>query len=90
MKIGPFMRAIGAYNAARNGNAAIEHVLVHTGQHYDDRMSKAFVIVYRIVAGRSSGVVEVRALARNVMGENPRMAQVCITDMSTPCVRAPD
>jgi UDP-N-acetylglucosamine 2-epimerase (non-hydrolysing) len=42
MKIGPFIRAISAYNATRNGNAAIEHVLVHTGQHYDDRMSKAF------------------------------------------------
>ena len=24
-----------------NGNS-IEHILVHTGQHYDDRMSKAF------------------------------------------------
>jgi len=50
MKIAPFMHAIEAYNAAlgtgarESGNvpARIEHVLVHTGQHYDDKMSKAF------------------------------------------------
>ncbi len=40
MKIAPFIRAIEEYNRANN--AVIEHVLVHTGQHYDDRMSKAF------------------------------------------------
>ena len=40
MKIAPFMRAISYYNQ-KNGNK-IEHKLVHTGQHYDDRMSKAF------------------------------------------------
>ena len=54
MKIAPFIRAIKQYNHAQlspfGGMSAgqgvlkepIEHVLVHTGQHYDDRMSKAF------------------------------------------------
>ena len=40
MKIAPFIRAIEAYN--RENNPGIEHILVHTGQHYDDKMSKAF------------------------------------------------
>ncbi|WP_235506215.1 non-hydrolyzing UDP-N-acetylglucosamine 2-epimerase [Desulfatitalea tepidiphila] len=40
MKIAPFIRAIEEYN--QNGQVKIEHVLVHTGQHYDDNMSKAF------------------------------------------------
>jgi len=39
MKIAPFIRAIENYN---NNGIAVEHILVHTGQHYDDRMSKAF------------------------------------------------
>jgi UDP-N-acetylglucosamine 2-epimerase (non-hydrolysing) len=40
MKIAPFIRAIEAHN--QNGGVKIEHVLVHTGQHYDDKMSRAF------------------------------------------------
>ncbi len=40
MKIAPFIKAIKAHNTL-NGNQ-IDHILVHTGQHYDDRMSKAF------------------------------------------------
>ena len=40
MKVAPFIKAIRSYNKS-NGNI-IEHCLVHTGQHYDDRMSKAF------------------------------------------------
>ena len=48
MKIAPFIRAIEKYN--NNPELAdtepvterIRHLLVHTGQHYDDRMSKAF------------------------------------------------
>ncbi len=40
MKIAPFIRAIGTHNSGSSDK--IEHVLVHTGQHYDDRMSKAF------------------------------------------------
>ena len=40
MKIAPFIRAIDEHNALNGDN--IEHILVHTGQHYDDRMSKAF------------------------------------------------
>jgi len=40
MKIAPFIRAISDYNQ-QNGNK-IDHKLVHTGQHYDDRMTKAF------------------------------------------------
>jgi UDP-N-acetylglucosamine 2-epimerase (non-hydrolysing) len=40
MKIAPFIKAIEKHNAA-NVNK-IEHILVHTGQHYDGRMSRAF------------------------------------------------
>lgn len=41
MKIAPFIHAITAHNASSNPEK-IEHILVHTGQHYDDRMSKDF------------------------------------------------
>ncbi len=41
MKIAPFCYAIERFNAA-DGNSWIEHLLVHTGQHYDERMSKTF------------------------------------------------
>ena len=34
MKIAPLVRALRGHS--------VEHVLVHTGQHYDDDMSKAF------------------------------------------------
>jgi UDP-N-acetylglucosamine 2-epimerase (non-hydrolysing) len=40
MKIAPFIREIQRYNVEHADK--IEHILVHTGQHYDDRMSKAF------------------------------------------------
>ncbi len=40
MKIAPFVRAIESYNQ-QNGNT-IEHLLVHTGQHYDTKMSQSF------------------------------------------------
>jgi UDP-N-acetylglucosamine 2-epimerase (non-hydrolysing) len=40
MKIAPFIEAVEAWNTRET--AKIEHILVHTGQHYDDRMSKAF------------------------------------------------
>lgn len=40
MKIAPFIRAIEKYNL-KNGTK-LEHILVHTGQHYDIRMSEAF------------------------------------------------
>lgn len=40
MKIAPFCHAIAKYNQA--ATEKIEHLLVHTGQHYDDKMSKAF------------------------------------------------
>ena len=41
IKIAPFIRAIEQYNQ-NNQASKIFHLLVHTGQHYDDRMSKAF------------------------------------------------
>lgn len=41
MKIAPFCRAIKTYNSS-NPPEEIEHILVHTGQHYDDRMSRSF------------------------------------------------
>lgn len=40
MKIAPFIRAVEAYNKIHGH--VIDHLLVHTGQHYDVRMSKAF------------------------------------------------
>lgn len=42
MKIAPFIGAINKYNTSTN--KPIVHILVHTGQHYDDRMSKQFFI----------------------------------------------
>jgi len=41
MKIAPFMRAIAKHNTGLK-HQSIQHILVHTGQHYDDRMSKQF------------------------------------------------
>lgn len=40
MKIAPFIRAIEKYNSGCEDK--IQHILVHTGQHYDLRMSHAF------------------------------------------------
>ena len=40
MKIAPFVRAIEKYNY--ENEEKIQHILVHTGQHYDVRMSEAF------------------------------------------------
>jgi len=40
MKIAPFIKAIEKHNQISDN--IIEHILVHTGQHYDDRMSRAF------------------------------------------------
>lgn len=44
MKIAPFIKAIEKQNEESNseGQKKIQHVLVHTGQHYDDKMSKNF------------------------------------------------
>ena len=45
MKIAPFIHAVKAHNQAVGTSATarqIKHLLVHTGQHYDKRMSQAF------------------------------------------------
>lgn len=42
MKIAPFIKAINKHNELISNQDKIKHVLVHTGQHYDDRMSKLF------------------------------------------------
>ncbi|HRT04327.1 MAG TPA: UDP-N-acetylglucosamine 2-epimerase (non-hydrolyzing) [Kiritimatiellia bacterium] len=42
IKIAPFCRALRKYNETAPAGGAIGHWLVHTGQHYDDRMSQAF------------------------------------------------
>lgn len=43
MKIAPFIKAINQYNSLTvDSQQPIAHKLVHTGQHYDDRMSKTF------------------------------------------------
>ena len=39
IKVSPFVKAIEKYNVV---NKSIEHILVHSGQHYDDRMSNKF------------------------------------------------
>lgn len=41
MKIAPLISAISRHNKARP-DRFIEHILVHTGQHYDVRMSESF------------------------------------------------
>ena len=41
MKISPFIKVIGEYNI-ENPDNPLEHILVHTGQHYDERMSRSF------------------------------------------------
>lgn len=44
MKVAPFIHSINKYNKEliAKGQKPIDHILVHTGQHYDDRMSQAF------------------------------------------------
>lgn len=42
MKVAPFIHEINNYNSNHNSQFTIHHLLVHTGQHYDDRMSKTF------------------------------------------------
>ncbi len=50
MKIAPFVHAIERYNKKYDlqGKKRIEHYLVHTGQHYDKRMSESFFDVLNI------------------------------------------
>jgi UDP-N-acetylglucosamine 2-epimerase (non-hydrolysing) len=40
MKIAPFAHAIIEHN--KTSHDLIDHIIVHTGQHYDDRMSRVF------------------------------------------------
>lgn len=43
MKIAPFIKAIDKYNSGVHSSAGeVEHILIHTGQHYDVRMSESF------------------------------------------------
>ncbi len=41
MKIAPFMKAVKQHNSS-SGQPPVEHILVHTGQHYDERMNETF------------------------------------------------
>lgn len=42
MKIAPIIEAIGKYNNEAASKRHIKSLLVHTGQHYDEKMSKLF------------------------------------------------
>lgn len=43
MKVAPIVRRMNEHNAAASNNGVrFEHILVHTGQHYDSRMSDVF------------------------------------------------
>ncbi|KYK21250.1 UDP-N-acetyl glucosamine 2-epimerase [Thermoplasmatales archaeon SG8-52-4] len=45
MKIAPFIKAIEKYNSQKEisgSNKIVNHILVHTGQHYDIRLSDSF------------------------------------------------
>ena len=46
IKIAPLIHSINSYNASSEFH--IEHLLVHTGQHYDDSMSSSFFKVLSI------------------------------------------
>jgi len=48
MKIAPFIKEIEKHNLSHENK--IQHILVHTGQHYDDRMSKTFFEALNIPA----------------------------------------
>ena len=43
MKIAPIIEAINTYNQSQKSRGhPIDHILVHTGQHYDERLSEMF------------------------------------------------
>lgn len=42
IKIAPFIRAIEDCNQKRESDIRLKNILVHTGQHYDDKMSRMF------------------------------------------------
>lgn len=65
MKIAPFIRAIEDYN--QHNSDKIEHILVHTGQHYDDNMSKAFFRHWKSLKPTST-LVWARAAMPNKLG----------------------
>lgn len=42
MKIAPLVKAIDQHNQQESGKDPVEYLLVHTGQHYDSKMSEVF------------------------------------------------
>lgn len=49
IKVAPLCHAIQTYNSQRSANAtAIEHVIVHTGQHHDREMAELFFVELEI------------------------------------------
>jgi UDP-N-acetylglucosamine 2-epimerase (non-hydrolysing) len=42
MKIAPVCRAVEKWNSSCDSTGTLENIIVHTGQHYDENMSRAF------------------------------------------------
>ena len=42
MKLASIANAVKAHNESTSSQAEIEHIIVHTGQHYDQKMSESF------------------------------------------------
>jgi UDP-N-acetylglucosamine 2-epimerase (non-hydrolysing) len=78
MKVAPLIKAAQAYNASeRNGHARLDCRLVHTGQHYDPRMSDIFFQELGIPAPNVNLEVGSGSHAEQTAGVMLRFEPVC-------------